>query len=430
MTEVSHQTAMNETMNATMQQGRSVAKNILKPTRSQMEHGLELHSASVVCDAYGFAPNTALDGDFIKTLLERGISEEGWSDLIEEMHMMRCLTDAKEREEYLQAWEASGVTCVFQNAGVENNVWYQILKRFARFTHVTDVLRDLYVRATLPDDILVAKRQKKRCLYLSANAVPLRQEWNSVSDELYSIRMLFQMGCRMMHLTYNRRNMLGDGCAEPANGGLSDLGRAVVAEMNRVGVIVDVAHSGWQTSLEAAKVSKCPVVASHSVCCALNPHIRGKPDDVIRAIVERNGYIGITCVPAFLGRTGDIASLLDHIDHVARTFGVDHVAIGTDHGYMSSQEEAEWGKFSRNQAAPRSFASFWPRTDPLFDKKWQQDSQVQSLAWTNWPLFTVGLVQRGYSDADIGKIIGGNVVRVIRECWPKQSDGIGTKSAV
>ena len=127
--------------------------------------------------------------------------------------------------------------------------------------------------------------------------------------------------------------MLGDGCAEPSNAGLSDLGRAAIAEMNHVGVIVDVAHAGWQTSLEAARASTKPIVASHTACAALNRHIRGKPDEVIRAIVGTGGYVGICCVPAFLGGRGDLTALLDHIDHAVRAFGADHVAIGTDRAH-------------------------------------------------------------------------------------------------
>ena len=128
---------------------------------------------------------------------------------------------------------------------------------------------------------------------------------------------------------------IGDGCGEPANAGLSDFGRAVVAEMNRLGVIVDVAHSGWSTSLEGAQASKKPMAASHTACAALNQHIRAKPDEVLRAICDTGGLIGICCIPDFLGRTRDIRAMLDHIDHVAKKFGVDHVAIGTDVAYRS-----------------------------------------------------------------------------------------------
>ncbi|OAM90080.1 dipeptidase [Termitidicoccus mucosus] len=110
----------------------------------------------------------------------------------------------------------------------------------------------------------------------------------------------------MMHLTDNRRNLPGDGCAESADGGLSEFGRAVIAEMNWVGIIPDVAHSGLRTSMEAAQCSKKPVVASHTVAGALSRHYRGKTDEVIREIVKTGGYVGICAVPRFYRGTGRI----------------------------------------------------------------------------------------------------------------------------
>jgi len=206
--------------------------------------------------------------------------------------------------------------------------------------------------------------------------------------------------------------MIGDGCAEPANAGLSDFGRAVVAEMNRVGVIVDVAHSGWQTSLEAAKISERPMVASHSGCATLNNHHRCKPDEVIRAIADTGGYIGICCIPAFLGGSGDINAMLDHIDYVVKNFGIDHVAIGTDVAYSSSETAQENRKIPKRRSARSRWESLWLPND--FAPEWRQEHQRLSMAWTNWPVFTIGLVQRGYSDKDIQNILGGNVLRVAR----------------
>jgi membrane dipeptidase len=212
----------------------------------------------------------------------------------------------------------------------------------------------------------------------------------------------------MMHLTYNRRNMIGDGCAEASNAGLSGFGRAVVAEMNRLGVIVDVAHSGWRTSLEGAQASRQPMVASHSGCAAVNRHIRTKPDEVIRAIADTGGYVGICCIPRFLGRTGDINALLDHIDYMVKRFGAGHVAIGTDVAYASRAAPAEEKKLPPRRRSRVRFEYYWP-PDALGGS-----TQDLTLSWTNWPLFTVGMVQRGHSDADIQKILGGNVLRVAR----------------
>lgn len=223
------------------------------------------------------------------------------------------------------------------------------------------------------------------------------------------MRIFFQPGIRMMHVTYNRRNRLGDGCAEVANGGLSDFGRATVAEMNRVGVIVDIAHSGWRTSLESAEESSKPIVASHSTCAGVYPHIRSKPDGVIRAIADSGGYIGICCIPRFLRGTGDIRAFLDHIDYAVQKFGPDHVAIGTDVAYRSQFTEGEASKVPSRRAARTRFAALWP--DDSFATL---PAMTHSLAWTNWPLFTVGMVQRGYSDSSIRKIPGANVLRVAR----------------
>ncbi len=390
---------------------REVALEILKPTTAQLEHGLELHAASVVFDSYGFAPRAAVDGDAIREAVEAGASPDEVADMREDMSMTRWATDPVERAEFLQAFEASGVTCVFQNAGQEGQDPLRLLKRLARFTFATDMMRDTVPKAATPDEVVQAKQQGRHCLYFTGNGVPLRQRWDSVEDELSYVRIFFQLGIRMMHMTYQRRNMLGDGCGEPSDGGLSDFGRAAVKELNRQGVIVDVAHSGWQTGLEAAKASERPMVDSHTVCCALNEHFRGKPDEVIRAIVDTGGYIGICAIRAYLGGTADIAALLDHIDYAVKHFGADHVAIGTDVAYSSRNTAAENKKIPSRPRQRQAFRSLWPEDAFKLPETAHPDGHA-SLAWTNWPLFTVGLVQRGHSDETIQKIIGGNVLRV------------------
>jgi len=415
-------------MNNKTKKARQIGLSILKPSKKDLEHGLELHKDSIVWDSYGFVPNSAVDGDAIRKAAEEGASDIELIELTEEMRMMRHVIDKAERQEFKDAWEASGVTCVFQNAGTSSNAISQLIKRFAHFTYVSDMMRGYLNRSVIPVDIENTKKQKRHCLYLCTNGVPLSQQWNSVEEELSYIRIFFQLGCRMMHLTYNRRNQIGDGCGESANAGLSDFGRAVVREMNKVGVIVDVAHSGLQTSLEAAKVSEQPIVASHTTCLAVNEHCRAKSDKVIKEIANKNGYIGICCIPGFLGKSGDITALLDHIDYVAKKFGVDHVAIGTDAAYMSQNNEGEHfktpkfymsqdhGKVSlknlKRRITRNPWWSFWP-PGSLSSHAFSEKARL-SLSWTNWPLFTVGLVQRGYSDNDIQKIIGGNVLRVSR----------------
>jgi membrane dipeptidase len=395
-----------------MQEARDVALGILQPSRRDLEHGLDLHDESLVVESYGFSPRasrSAFDDGEVLRAIEGGASEAEVEHLIEDRQYTRCVVDDFERQEYMNAWKAAGVTCVLQNAGEEGNAIDHLLKRLASFTYVTDFMSDFVFKAVDPDDIETAKKEGKHCLYLSGNGVPLPQKWVSVEEELRFIRVFFQLGIRMMHLTYNRSNMIGGGCGEAIDRGLTDFGRAVVAEMNKVGVIVDVAHSGWQTSLDAAKAAERPVVVSHSGCAAINDHYRCKPDKVIRAIADSGGYIGICCVPTFLGGKGDISTMLDHLDYAITTYGADHVAIGTDVVYSSRIGDRKWERVPSNPKSRRRWEALWPPP-----KLTSTPKQRLSMAWTNWPLFTVGLVQRGHSDEAIRKILGGNVLRVAR----------------
>ncbi len=394
-----------ELTNPKIKADREAAIALLKPSRKDLEHGLELHAQSLVVESYGFSPRSLISGDIMKQAIDAGAGAAELDDLNTEMLLARAATDTAQRAEYLDAWKASGVTCVFQNAGEESSDPQRLLKRLAYFTWLTDKMRDRVSRAAFPEDIEAAKKAGRHCLYMSGNGVPLAQTYNNVAEELAFIRIFFQLGIRMMHLTYNRRNLLGDGCAEPANAGLSDLGRAAIAEMNRTGVLVDVAHSGWRTSLEAAKASSKPVVASHSGAAGVHRHVRSKPDEVIQAIVDSGGYVGVYSVGAFLGKGGDLNAMLDHIEYLIKRFGARHVAIGTDLAYIPVGANAEWKK-----AGPRPKSR--PRYEALRPEGAMDGPSHQSLAWTNWPLFTVGMVQRGIKDTEIQKVLGGNVMRV------------------
>ncbi len=128
--------------------------------------------------------------------------------------------------------------------------------------------------------------------------------------------------------------------------------------------------------------------------------------------------MGICCIPGFLGGAGDIGTFLDHIDYVVKKFGVDHVAIGTD----VRLRIAQGGRRAREDPRTRPTGR---RSSPRWEALWPEGSLAgradPSLAWTNWPLFTVGLVQRGYADDDIQKILGGNILRVARAVWENRA---------
>ncbi|HRU04159.1 MAG TPA: membrane dipeptidase [Candidatus Brocadiia bacterium] len=403
-------------MNETIRQARQVALDILKPSQKDLEHGLELHKNSLVFESYGFSPSAAIDGDRAAEVINAGASDAEIDDMFEDMMMTRKATDPVEREEVLMAWDEAGVDCIFQNAGQEHDDPLTIMKRLARFTYAADLLRDRAPRCAAPDEIVQAWKEGKHSFYFSSNGVPLLYHWVSKPDEMRYIRLFFQLGIRMMHITYNRRNLIGDGCGEAANGGLSDFGRDVIKEMNRVGVIVDVAHSGHKTSLEAAQVSDRPMVSSHSGAHALSGHFRCKTDEILKAIAATGGYCGVCCIPRFLGGSGDISAFLDHIMYMVKLVGAESVAIGTDVGYQSSNAEAEYKKLPQRPKRREPWRSLWPGTD-WEDRKWTTPQQRLSMAWTNWPLFTVGMVQRGLSDTQIQQILGLNCLRVAKANW-------------
>jgi membrane dipeptidase len=398
------------TGNPAIDKSREVALNVLKPTQAQLEHAWELHFGSLVFESYGFAPRCAVDAEAMNEAVTAGASAAEISDLRESMTMSRNATNERERKEFFEAFQAAGVTCIFQNTGEEGSDPMRLLKRLAHFTKATDLLKPALSKVVTVEEIVALKKAGQVGLCFTTNGVPLMMDWESVRDELRYVRIFHELGVRMMHLTYNRRNPIGDGAGEPHDGGLSDFGHAAVAEMNKLGVVVDVAHSGWKTALDAAKASTKPMVASHTTCCGVYEHFRGKPDDTIKAICDTDGLVGICCISRFLGGKGDITAMMDHLDHLIKTFGPDHAAMGCDVAYVSRFEKEERAKLIK---APNGSTDKWEHLWPKDDYVTTLEAE-QSVAWTNWPLFTLGMIMRGHSDEVIQKVIGGNMLRVLK----------------
>jgi len=396
---------------------REAGLAVLQPSQRDLDYGLALHKESLVVESYGLGHHAPLEPEILNQALENGASELEYQDLSEEMIMTGWLRESRFREEYQQAWDATGVTCLFINAGEEGNDSLRILKRLSRYVALTDAMPDLLTRAVSVEGILQAHADGKRAICLTGNGLPLTGNTLSVPDELRNLQIFANLGVRMMHLTYNRRNLLADGCAEPSNAGLSDFGREAIRQMNRLGIIIDVAHSGWQTCLEAAQVSSHPIVISHSAIWDLNEHVRCKTDEVIQAVVDGGGTMGITNISAFLGGSGDLSAMLDHLDYVIQKFGPDAVTIGMDSAYRSRWATEAESALRTRPARRARWENFWPPGDKLTDPVSNQPAKIQSMASTNWPLVTVGLVQRGHSDETIRKVIGGNMLRVAGQVW-------------
>ncbi|MCI0627393.1 MAG: dipeptidase [Acidobacteria bacterium] len=226
--------------------------------------------------------------------------------------------------------------------------------------------------------------------------------------KLDDVNEFYSFGQRVSQLTYNARNLLGNGCAERRDGGLSDFGVSVVERMNQLGMVVDVSHCGDRTTLDALEVSKQPVLFTHSNCRALVPNQpRCKTDEAIKKMAAKGGVMGITGMRMFVRDTEPttIEHMLDHYDHVARWVGVEHVGIGSDtdlDGYDSLPAEFQ----TRLRAAYKSSIGFRKKTD--IDGV---DHHMRTFDLAE------GLVRRGYSDHDIELILGGNFQRVLSAVW-------------
>ena len=214
---------------------RKLALNALKPTEKELQHGLELHKEAFVFDAYGFMP---LAGDKCPRL-DQLIKEKAGRDelkLAYEEHIMNGAYESNPalRKKLAEVWEEAGVDCVFQNSGVEGNSIDGLLKRLSFYTYITDLMPELYERAVFPHQLPGIKERGHKALYMTTNGVPLPERLVSPQEALSHIGVFAKLGVRMMHLTYNRRNLIGDGCAEKSNAGLSDFGRRTGQRSSRM----------------------------------------------------------------------------------------------------------------------------------------------------------------------------------------------------
>ena len=222
------------------------------------------------------------------------------------------------------------------------------------------------------------------------------------------VRTFHALGQRVSQLTYNARNMIGNGSTERVDGGISDFGVAIVEEMNAVGMVVDVSHSGDQTTLDACEVSGAPVLYTHSNARALNPgHPRCKTDEAILKMAETGGVMGITGVRNFVSgaEPTTIEHYLDHFDHVRDLIGVEHLGIGSDID-LNGYDDMPASEYEELKANYKGSYAFRDKID------------IDEIAHPK-RMFDVtdGLIRRGYSDDDIRGILGGNFQRVLGEIW-------------
>ena len=221
------------------------------------------------------------------------------------------------------------------------------------------------------------------------------------------VKSFYQFGQRCSQLTYNSQNFIGTGSTDRIDAGISDFGVEIIEAMNDVGMLIDVSHCGDQTTLDAIDLSPKPIAITHSNCRALNDHPRLKTDEAIRKLAAKGGVMGITGVRMFVRdrEPTTIEHMVDHIDHVVKLVGIEHVGIGSDadlNGYDDMPEDQE----KELRAAYKASYGF---RDKLDTDGFDHPKKVFDLTET--------LIRRDYSDSDIAAVLGGNFHRLLAATW-------------
>jgi membrane dipeptidase len=235
-----------------------------------------------------------------------------------------------------------------------------------------------------------------------------------IENDLDLVDAYKALGVGMIQLTYNVKNRLGDGCEERTDAGLSKFGLAAIRRMNEAGVVVDVSHTGYTTTMEAMEASTRPVVFSHACAHAVYGSQRNIKDDQIKAAAATGGLVGVAAVPFFIGsaKRPTMEHFLAHVRHMVDLVGPDHVALGLDyytgqHPYAS--DEAAMATYRAHVASGRWTSTNYPAPPYYYPEGMETPDRLANL--------TEALCRDGFAEPDVRKIIGGNWVRVFRDAW-------------
>jgi microsomal dipeptidase-like Zn-dependent dipeptidase len=267
-----------------------------------------------------------------------------------------------------------------------------------RFETDGDLIRPVFQ----PEDIVTAKAEGRVGIIFGA------QNCSPIEDEIQLIGVLRRLGLMIMQLTYNNQSLLGAGCYESEDSGITRFGRQVIREMNRVGMLIDMSHSAERSTLEAIDFSEQPVIISHANPSEFRPALRNKSNKVLDAVAQSEGLLGFSLYPFHL-KNGPDCSLEDFCDMVAWTaerMGVERIGLGSDLCQSQPQAVLEWmrnGRWSKQMDYGEGSASDsgWP--DAL---SWFQDNR-------DFKGIADALSRKGFNDHELGLIMGGNWLNVL-----------------
>lgn len=252
------------------------------------------------------------------------------------------------------------------------------------------------------------------------------QDPRAVENELDFLRVFYELGVRVIQLTYNKCNYIGTGCAESEDRGLTDFGRRLVREMNRLGIVVDLSHCSRRTALEAMGESEDPAVFTHANARALADNPRNRSDEELDVLASRGGVIGLTpwgpiCWKRRKDEVPSLDDYLDHVTYVADRIGTDHIGFGTDNTVDGSADE----EGTRRQTV------MYPEVVGEYDRRVGTHPSVRYVRGFagihDIGSVADGLSARGFTTKDLQKFLGGNFARVLGQVWkaPSETKGSG-----
>jgi membrane dipeptidase len=307
---------------------------------------------------------------------------------------------------------ASGVTAVnltVSRVGSYARDYEGTIEQIGRWDAEIAAHPDVLMKLNDARDLAVAKRNGRLAIiYGFQDATPFGEDL----DRLDTFRGL---GVRIVQLTYNRRNLVGDGCLEPGNAGLSQFGRELVERMNATNVLVDLSHCGQRTTDEAIAASKKPVAITHAGCAAVANLPRNKNDATLRALAERGGVVGIYFMP-YLRTSGQpmAEDVVAHIEHALDVAGEDHVGIGSDGTISAVELTDEYKKAFADEIAERRKKGVSAPGETTAVYTFVPDLNTPRRLET---LATM-LAKRGRPERVIDKVLGANFLRLFNETWP------------
>jgi membrane dipeptidase len=298
-------------------------------------------------------------------------------------------------------FRSSGINVFHNSQGIGGPSAYEDALQFiAAWSAFVGRNSDLFTLVGRAEDLDHAKAKHKIAVIMGLQNA---EQFREVKD----VKAFYEIGLRCAQLTYNTQNLLGSGSTEREDGGVSDFGAQVIGAMNEVGMLVDVSHCGERTTLDAIDISPRPIAITHSNCRALNNHPRTKTDEAIKKCAQKGGVMGITGVRNFVKdrEPTTVEDIVDHIDHVVKLCGIEHVGIGTDSDLMG-YDHMPADQYAQLKAGYKSSYAF---RDKIDTDGFNHPRKMYDL--------TEALIRRGYSDANIQAVLGGNFRRLLGGTW-------------